>query len=87
MVPEGDGAHRPLQPGECAHARQLRRVPQRDEGVGAAHREVLSRGVELDANAVAGVGLSRMRVRAVAIINIYFTLGLTWRVVINSMSG
>ena len=57
VVAEGDGAHRPLQAGEGAHARQLGRVPQRYEGVGAAHREVLARGIELDAYAVAGVRL------------------------------
>ena len=57
VVAEGDGAHRPLEAGKGAHARQLGRVPERDEGIGAAHGEVLSRWIELDADAVAGGSL------------------------------
>ena len=34
-------------------------VPEADEGVGAADGKVFSDGVELDANAVAGVSLER----------------------------
>ena len=57
VVAEGDGAHRPLEAGKGAHAGQLGRVPERDEGVGAAHGKVLARGVKLDAYAIARVSL------------------------------
>ena len=63
VVAEGDCAHRPLEAGESAHARQLGRVPERDESVGAAHGEVLARGVKLDAYAVARVGLREGKLR------------------------
>ena len=58
---EGDGPDGPFQPVEGPQAGQLVGVPQRDQGVRAAHREVLAGWVELDTDAVAGVGLGGNR--------------------------
>lgn len=58
---EGDGSDGPLQPVERSEAGQLVGVPERDEGVRAPHRKVFACRIELDADAVAGVGLEEKR--------------------------
>ena len=60
VMREADGPDRPLQPGECLDAGQLGGVPDTDQGISRPGGEVATAPAELDADAIAGVGLENM---------------------------